>query len=149
ATTNVDSVRVERKVGSGGTYVEIATLSPTTTSFADTEVTQGTTFYYRVRAYSTTQGSSTYSNEANATTPIPPAAPTNLTATAAPGMKINLAWTDNSNNETGFKIERKATSTGTYVQITTVGQNAQSYQDQDAALQAGTTYYYRVRAYST
>src|SRR5262249_39999403 len=67
-TTSVDSVRIERKVGPGGTYVEIATLAPTTTFFADTEVTQGTTFYYRVRAYSSTQGSSTYSNEANAAT---------------------------------------------------------------------------------
>jgi hypothetical protein len=38
-------------------------------------------------------------------TPIP-AAPTNLTATAASSSQINLSWTDNSNNETGFKVER-------------------------------------------
>jgi hypothetical protein len=36
----------------------------------------------------------------------PPAAPTNLVATAVSSSQINLTWTDNSNNETGFKIER-------------------------------------------
>src|SRR6266536_796321 len=40
-------------------------------------------------------------------TPTPtPAAPTNLTATAASSSQINLSWTDNSNNETGFKVDR-------------------------------------------
>src|SRR6266550_431005 len=40
-------------------------------------------------------------------TPTPTlAAPTNLTATAASSSRINLSWTDNSSNETGFKVER-------------------------------------------
>jgi hypothetical protein len=33
-----------------------------------------------------------------------PAAPSSLTATATSSTQINLSWTDNSNNETGFKI---------------------------------------------
>ena len=36
----------------------------------------------------------------------PPAAPFGLTATAASASQINLAWTDNSSDESGFKIER-------------------------------------------
>ena len=35
--------------------------------------------------------------------------------------QLQLAWTDNSNNEDGFKIERKLGTTGTYSQIATVG----------------------------
>ncbi|HWQ31255.1 MAG TPA: hypothetical protein VNQ79_00105, partial [Blastocatellia bacterium] len=42
----------------------------------------------------------------NSTPPPAPAAPTSLTATAASSSQINLAWTDNANNEDGFKIER-------------------------------------------
>ena len=39
-------------------------------------------------------------------TPTPtPAAPSGLSATAVSSSQINLAWTDNANNETGFKIE--------------------------------------------
>jgi titin len=38
--------------------------------------------------------------------PLPPAAPSNLTAIAVSKNEIDLSWTDNSNNETGFEIER-------------------------------------------
>jgi hypothetical protein len=71
-----------------------------------------------------------------------PAAPSNLTATA--GKKsVTVNWVDNSNNETGFKIER-STDGVNFSQITTVGANVTSYKN--VGLTSGTTYYYRVRA---
>jgi hypothetical protein len=145
SATNEDGLKVERKVGATGTYVQLATLPAGVLSFADIDITPATTYYYRVRAFSASLGNSPYSNEPTVTTPTPPAAPTALMATAVPGRQINLLWTDNSNNETGFKIERKATSAGTYVQIATPTANVTSYSD--TGLQVGTTYYYRVRAY--
>ena len=39
-----------------------------------------------------------------------PIAPTNLTATAITKNRIDLAWTDNSSNETGFYIDRSTSS---------------------------------------
>ena len=38
------------------------------------------------------------------------AAPTSLTATPISSSQINLAWTDNANNETGYTLERSADS---------------------------------------
>jgi glucose/arabinose dehydrogenase len=73
-----------------------------------------------------------------------PAAPGGLTATAATANQVNLAWTDNANNETGFKIERKSGAGGTYAQIATVGANVATYAN--TGLTASTTYFYRVRA---
>ena len=52
-----------------------------------------------------------------------PKAPTNLVTTAVSTNQINLSWTDNANNETGFKIERKTGAGGTYGQIATTGAN--------------------------
>ena len=75
-----------------------------------------------------------------------PAAPTGLAASAVSGTQINLAWVDNANNETGFKIERKTGAGGTYVQIGTVGADVTTYSN--TGLTAGTPYYYRVRATS-
>src|SRR6185436_6439139 len=75
-----------------------------------------------------------------------PAAPSGLTATAVSSTQINLSWTDNANNESGFRIERKTGAGGTYAEIATVGANVTSYSN--TGLSAGTTYYYRVRAYN-
>jgi len=77
---------------------------------------------------------------------IPPSAPTSLSATAASASQIDLSWADNSQNEMGFKVERKAESGGTFSQITTVLPNVISYSD--TGLGASTAYYYRVRAYN-
>lgn len=76
----------------------------------------------------------------------PPLAPTSLTATTVSSSRINLSWTDNSNNESGFKIERK-TETGTYSLIATVGANVTTYSD--TGLGESTRYYYRVKAYNS
>src|SRR5204863_2476 len=60
-------------------------------------------------------------------TPTPtPAAPTNLTATAGSATQVNLSWTVNSTNQTGFKIERSGDGT-TFAQIATVGANVSTY----------------------
>jgi len=75
----------------------------------------------------------------------PPAAPDNLVATTAGSEKINLTWNDQSNNESGFKIERKTVG-GAYAEIAAVGANVISYAN--TGLAAGTTYFYRVRAHN-
>ncbi len=54
--------KVERKLGSGGAYAEIATVGAGTTSYADVDVGASGAYRYRVRAYST-NGDSNYSNE--------------------------------------------------------------------------------------
>ena len=72
-----------------------------------------------------------------------PSAPTNLTASAVSSSQINLAWTDTSNNETGFQIERK-TGSGSYAVVATVGAGVTSYSD--IGLTSATTYFYQVRS---
>jgi subtilisin family serine protease len=77
----------------------------------------------------------------------PPDAPTGLTADAAASSVIDLGWTDNSNNETGFRIERKTGVDGTYSLIATLGQDATAYSD--TGLAGLTDYFYRVYAYNS
>lgn len=72
-----------------------------------------------------------------------PAAPSNLRAAGLSTSEIQLNWNDNSNNETGFKIERKGL-TGAYQEIATAGAGATSFVA--GGLDPATAYTFRVRA---
>ena len=143
-----DGFKIERCAGTGCTnFAQITTVISNVVSHSDTGLTAETTYCYRVRAFNS-GGDSDYSNTACATTPQAlPAAPSNLTASAVSVSRIDLAWTDNANNEDGLKIER-CTGTGctSFAQITTVASNVTSHSD--TGLAAETTYCYRVRAYN-
>jgi hypothetical protein len=146
-SSNETGFKIERKTGSNGTWAQIATVAANALSYSNTGLSAGTTYLYRVRA-TNTAGDSAYSNEVSVTTPVSlPTAPSNLTATAASSIQVNLVWKDNSSNETGFKIERKTGSNGTWAQIGTPAGNLVSYSD--TGLTASTTYVYRVRATNT
>lgn len=116
------------------------------TFYSDTTVSVNpATYYYRVFA-SSAAGNSGLSNSAQAVTPGQlPLAPASLTAvgTATPSVQVNLAWTDTSNNETGFQVQR-ASGTGAFAVITTLGPNVTSYSDTQVS--PATTYFYIVAA---
>lgn len=75
-----------------------------------------------------------------------PDAPSSLTVGNATTTTLDLSWTDNSDDETGFKVERSADGSTGWTQIGTNTAGDVTYTD--TALTAETTYYYRVRAYN-
>jgi plastocyanin len=70
-------------------------------------------------------------------------APSNLQATVPSTSEIDLTWTDNSTNETGFQVERRTVS-GAYELVDTVGPNVTSASV--PGLDAGSLSIFRVRA---
>jgi hypothetical protein len=146
-SSNETSFIVGRSTVSGGSYVDIATLSANAVTYSDTGLSANTTYFYVVRA-SNTGGDSANSLEDSATTlPLPPAAPTALSASTVSSSQINLSWADNSLNETGFTIARGTVSGGPYTDVATLGANVTGYSN--TGLAAATTYYYVVRASNT
>src|SRR5207244_2265479 len=149
--------KIERCSGSLATcvlptsFVVIGQAAANATAFSDTSVTGGNTYTYQVRAFNG-GGDSAPSNPAEATTPAPhpPAAPCNLTATAGSTGNttwIDLAWTDNSNNETNFAIERcTGINCTNFAALATVAANTTTYRDSTTARR--TTYRYRVKAHN-
>ena len=73
----------------------------------------------------------------------PPVAASGLNATTASTTQINVTWSDNSDNETGFRLERRI-GVGSWGAVTTTAANATSYND--TGLTPATTYEYRVYA---
>jgi len=75
-----------------------------------------------------------------------PAAPSTLSASAASDTSVTVRWSDNSSDETGFRLERSLNGVD-YSEIVALGASAASFVDN--GLVARTTYYYRVRAYNS
>ena len=75
-----------------------------------------------------------------------PTAPTDLAATAASASQITLTWRDNSDNETGFRVQRQRESSGGWVEAGTTPANAAAYSD--TGLLPATAYRYRVQAFN-
>ncbi len=138
--------RIERKIGTGGSWTQITqTSTPSTKTFSNTALTNCTEYYYRVRAY-TASGNGAFSNEATASTPGCLETPTDLVATPASTTSIGLTWNYGGAGHTGFKIERRLASSATWAQIAmTTTPSTTSFTSTSLAL--CTEYVYRVRAW--
>jgi hypothetical protein len=127
----------------------VPAIAGTVQSMTATGLSPGVRYYFAIKARDEAYNRSAISNSPSAlakTNPTTPTAPSNLAATAVSTTQINLSWSDNSSDESGFKIERKTGASGTYAQVATT--NADSITYSDTGLSPGTTYYYRVRAYN-
>lgn len=71
ASSNEDGFKIERKTGTTGTFAQIGTAAVNTTTYLNSNIPDGMTYCYRVRAYNAA-GDSAFSNEACGSTPIVP-----------------------------------------------------------------------------
>src|SRR3990170_1460132 len=155
ASTDVTQQRIYRGTTLGGPYPTTVTTigNNTTATFTDTTgLTNGTTYYYVIRAYDGTQ-ESVNSGEANAV-PInnPPNPPTSVTAADVAGDNggaIVLNWTlSASTDATQQRIYRGTNAGGPYpTLVTTIANNTTSTYTNNTGLTNGTTYYYVIRTY--
>ena len=148
----VDEQRLYRSTISGGPYSLVTTfLNNTTASYSNTGLTNGTTYYYVIRAFDTGIGESQNSNEAFATPDdeVPPDPPTNISArdrASDNGTAIILSWL---NSPTGGVTQQliycDTTGTPTTL-ITTISDNTTTTYTY-SGLTSGITYFCRMRAY--
>jgi hypothetical protein len=75
-----------------------------------------------------------------------PAAPSNLVATVVSATQIDLSWQDNSDTESGFRIERSQDGFN-FTEVGMVGSNITAFSD--TTVFANTTFFYRVLAFNS
>jgi subtilisin family serine protease len=78
--------------------------------------------------------------------PNPPAAPGDLVVATGSSSSITLTWSDDSDDETGFIIERREAGDVIYEEIGAVPSDTETYRD--TRLYEGTSYSYRIFAYN-
>lgn len=135
--------RVERSADGGATFVVAGTVGANQTEFVDTGLTPNTTYRYRVRILAGGCLSEPSAGADGTTPPDPPAAPTGLTLRVLTDSQIQLTWTDNAGNETGYRVERR-TGAGAFGTVAALGPDTEEYTD--SGLAPATPYAYRVFA---
>jgi fibronectin type 3 domain-containing protein len=155
AVSGADHYQVWRSAASGAeSLLQDNVLSP---AYVDQGLTNGTTYYYKVRAIAANGSGGALSSEVSATPSAssdttPPTDPSNLTMTDHTTTSISLAWSP-STDDVGvesYEIWRSTSVSGSYGMVGTV-QGAPltppqaSYID-STGLAAGTTYYYKILA---
>ena len=139
ASSGATSYVVERATVNGGPYATIAS-GVTATSYMNTGLTNGTTYYYVVAALNA-GGQSPNSSQVSAQPTGPPPAPTGLTATAG-DEQVSLSWTASS-GATSYILQRGRANGGPY---STIASRVVTTSYKDTGLTNGITYYYVVAA---
>jgi hypothetical protein len=136
--------QIERSADGSNSWTQVAMLGADVESYQDNGLSCSDDYYYRVRAYREgDEQHSSYSSVVGAITH--PCPPSDLGASAASYTQINLAWQDNSPDESDFRVERSADGSTGWTEIAILGPNATSYHDNGMSCSTG--FYYRVCAH--
>lgn len=149
-TADADGYTITRKVEGSDTEQTIAHVDGTdTVSYKDTAAETGISYIYHVYAYTkyTNNGQTDYANtdtyaSVKATPQLGKAAMTSVTAEGY--SSLTLKW-EKVDGATGYIVYRSTDKSKVDTQLTDITNGAVSYVD--AALTAGTTYYYKVQPY--
>ena len=140
------SFAIDRKEHSSLNFRYCGVAPANATAFNDTTVSADKIYDYQVRALNDI-GTSAASNVVTVTTPMrPPTAPIDLSHTEIDVDKIQLVWTDRSNNEDGFFIDRMGPDDNDWVFHDVNAANNSYYLDTLCVPE--TWYRYRVRSHN-
>jgi subtilisin family serine protease len=149
--TGEDAYTLERKTGEGS-YILLATLGANSTMYTDNSVIDGTDYIYRLKVINSLPnppGTETVQAESQPVESViitPLNSPTSLQAVPISSSQVSLTWTDNSQTEDGYRIERKEGG-GNFIQIAMTGPNITTFTD--SGLSPSTNYTYRIRAFNS
>ena len=141
--SNATGYEVYRATSKKGKYTKVKTT--TSTTYKQGKLTRGKTYYYKVRAYKTVNGSKIYGSfssvKAMGTKPQTPS----ITLIAG-NRKAKVVWKKIS-GVSGYEIYMSTSSKGVYNKIKTSGSKNTAYLK--TGLTKGKSYYFKVRAYRT
>ena len=135
---------IYRSTSKSGKYKKIDTVL--TTSYTDKGLTKGKTYYYKVAAYVTSDGSkiksaNTSAKSVSVTSPIP----TGVSASKTKKGVATIKWSKSS-GAAGYEVYMATSKSGKYTLASTI-KSGSTLTYKKTGLTAGKTYYFKVRSY--
>ncbi|MBR4330379.1 MAG: hypothetical protein IKP71_11070, partial [Candidatus Riflebacteria bacterium] len=143
AVAGLQSYSIYRSTSENGVYSLIGSTNSTTTTLTDTEVTPGTTYYYKV-CCTITNATSGLSQAVSCYISKPP---TNLAVNINGSNNAVLTWSAPSPinaGHNGYAVLRGNSSSGPFTQIGTVSGSTLTYTDTSTTISDGDCYFYVV-----
>ena len=139
---------VQRSTSADGDYKTVATITDDTKNYyVDKNVERGMTYYYKVNAYNQNgkvRGSTGFVESIGAKNFQTPQLTSTRVTTSRPGMYVKWTAVAGAN---GYRIYRSTSKNSGYQKVATIkGSSQLDYIDESENV-AGTTYYYKVKAY--
>lgn len=137
---------IERSTSDRTNFQKYASVNSDVQSYDDANTTGQTQYYYRVKAV-VDIFSSEYSNEASITTQLRvPPAPSTITASNLENGKVLIQWTNDTELEEGFILERSVGNNSNF--STLVALEANSFDFIDETVEEESLYFYRVKGFN-
>ncbi|MDP8240046.1 MAG: fibronectin type III domain-containing protein [Candidatus Hatepunaea meridiana] len=141
--------RVQRALGGVDSWSNVAELERDVKEYNDTGLDEGTEYRYRVKTYDAQKESEPSNIVSAVTLAKPPVEPSAMQDTIAIQenrvfTNIKLTWSDESEKEDGYQIQRKLGSRGTYEVAADLDADIEEYLDE--GLESNERYYYQIRA---
>lgn len=140
------SYQIYRSTKKDGDYQNIKTIdSVGTSSWTDSSVKTGKTYYYKIKVVVKTQNGNQTSGFSNVKSAKAVPAKTTLKAKASNAKSVKLTWSK-VKGANGYEIYRSNRKDGKYQKVKTISKGGTtSYKD--GKLKKSTTYYYKIRVY--
>lgn len=140
------SYQIYRSTKKDGDYQHIKTIdSVGTSSWTDSSVKTGKTYYYKIKTVVKTQNGEQTSGFSNVKSAKAVPAKTTLKAKASDAKNVKLTWSK-VKGASGYEIYRSNSKDGKYSKVRTISKGSTtSYKN--GKLKKSTTYYYKIRAY--
>lgn len=137
--------RIWRKTPNGS-WKKLKTVYGSVSSYLDSGLTSGTTYYYAVRGYGKTDGKWVWSKYKTLKTETARLADVTASATLVSSSRIDVTW-NQAAKAGGYYIWRKSSGETEWTRLKNVSASVSSYSDTDVS--SGNSYVYCVRAYRT
>ncbi len=148
----VSGYRIMRATVKEGSYKEIAVINDRQiTSYLDNNLTDKTTYWYRIIATSKEQGNGGASAEVSAVTRDLPPVPVKLTATQGEPRRVTLSWDSAAQPDdelTGFYLYRGEQGQDKLTRIAELTADKRAYRDDSEPLKDAFTYSYIIASFN-